>query len=160
MIDWPEKYRPDRTAVHVHNEMGMPAPAETVWAWLVRADLWPSWYPNSQNVEVEHGAEGLQLGSRFRWKTFGVNLKSKVEEFVPYERLGWTSRAMGIDSYHAWLIERRPAGCHVITEENQNGWLARLSHAMRPSNTSRYHQIWLQKLLEKAKSGLPPSSTS
>ena len=160
MINWPDRYGPDRTAVHVHNEMEMTVQPEVVWAWLVRAELWPTWYSNSRDVKIEGGGPDLKQGSKFRWRTFGVSLESKVEEFVPCERLGWSARATGIEAYHAWLIERRPSGCHVVTEENQKGFLARLNHALRPSHTGRYHQSWLQSLQEKAKSGPPQAPSS
>ena len=156
MISWPEKYSPERTAVHAHNELEMPVPPEAVWAWLVRADLWPTWYSNSKSVVIEGGARKLGPGVRFRWKTFGASLTSLVEEFVPSERLGWTARGTGVDVYHAWLIERTPAGCLVVTEENQNGFLARLSNSLRPGNIERYHQLWLENLMVKAKGGPPP----
>ncbi len=157
MIRWPENYKPERTSVHVRNELEMPVAPELVWAWLVRAKLWPSWYANSSNVEIEGGGLDLQPNSKFTWKTFGVQLNSKVEEFVRPERLGWNARGTGIDAYHAWLIEDRPDGCHVLTEENQNGFAARLSNAVRPRNMSRQHQNWLEGLLRKAKEGPPPS---
>jgi len=149
LISWPEKYDPKESAVHVRNELEMPVLPESVWSWLVRAQLWPTWYPNSANVAIEGGGPDLKLGSRFRWKTFGVTLDSKVEEFVPFERLGWTARSAGIDAYHAWLIEKRPS------EETQNGWIASLSNRLRPNNMSKQHQIWLERLQEKAKGGPP-----
>ncbi|MGA2200020.1 MAG: SRPBCC family protein [Nitrososphaerales archaeon] len=139
----------------MRNELEMPAPAESVWAWLIRAKLWPTWYPNSQNVLIEGGGPDLRPGSRFRWKTFGVTLSSKVEEFVPAERLAWSARSPGVATYHAWVIERRPSGCYVLTEESQNGLMARLSNALRPDNMSKYHQLWLERLMAKALSGLP-----
>jgi len=154
-IRWPEKHDPKKTSAHVRNELDMPVSPEAVWPWLVRAKLWPTLYPNSENVVIEGGAADLKLGSKFRWKTFGVTLDSKVEEFVPPERLGWSSRSMGIDSHHAWLIGRKPSGCHVLTEETVNGWLARLSNALRPKYTEKLHQVWLEGLLEKAKGGPP-----
>jgi hypothetical protein len=156
LINWPEKYSPERTAVHAHNELEMPAPPEAVWAWLVRADLWPTWYSNSKGVVIEDGGRKLGPGVKFRWKTFGTSLTSTVEEFVPNERLGWTARAMGVDVYHAWLINRTPTGCLVVTEENQNGLLARLSNSLRPGNIERYHQVWIESLMVKAKNGPPP----
>lgn len=156
MIRWPEKYRPERTAVHAHNELEMHVPPEPVWAWLIRADLWPTWYSNAKDVTIRGGAHELGPGVTFRWKTFGASLNSRVEEFVPCERLGWTASGTGIDVYHAWLIEKRPSGCYVITEENQNGILDRLSNSLRPGNTERYHRVWLQNLMVKAKQGYPP----
>jgi hypothetical protein len=159
LIRWPERYAPARTAVHVRNEMEMPGvSSEAVWAWLVRARLWPTWYINSKDVKIlgDGDGEDLRAGSRFTWKTFGASLQSVVEEFVPNERLAWSARGTGIDVYHAWLIEKRPAGCYVLTGENQNGFLARVSAALRPGNMHRYHQVWLEALNEKAKSGPPP----
>lgn len=143
--------------MHVRNELEMPAPAESVWAWLIRAKLWPTWYANSQNVMIEGGASDLAPGMRFRWRTFGVTLNSKVEEFVSGERLAWSALSAGISAYHVWLIERRPQGCYVLTEETQNGLMARMSSALRPNNMSKYHQLWLEQLMAKATAGPPPS---
>ena len=66
----------------------MPALPAAVWAWLVRAELWPTWYPNSHRVRIVNGPHSdLTLGSRFHWRTFGVAVDSTVAELVPYERL-------------------------------------------------------------------------
>ena len=96
----------------------------------------PPGTPTRQNVTIEGGGSDLMAGSRFRWKTFGVTLDSKVEEFVPPERLAWSAHSTGIDVYHAWLIQKRPSGCHVLTEESQNGLMARLSSMIEADNMS------------------------
>ena len=158
LIRWPEKYSPERTSVHVSNQLEMSVHPEVVWAWLIRAELWPTWYANSKQVVIDGGGPDLGLRSRFRWTTFGVRLDSKVEEFLPFERLAWSARAMGIDAYHAWLIEKRPSECLVLTEEAQNGWLARLSDALRPLNMSKQHQNWLESLKRKSSEGPPPAT--
>jgi hypothetical protein len=126
----------------------MPVSPEAVWPWLVRAQLWPTWYPNSENVVIEGGGPDLKVDTKFRWKTFGVTLDSAVAEFVPFERLAWSAKSTGVDAYHAWLIARKPEGCHVLTEETQNGLLASLSNALRPGNMSKFHQVWLENLLQ------------
>ena len=144
--------------VHVRNELVMPVPSDIAWAWLIRAELWPTWYRNSKRVIIEGGGPDLRAGVSFRWTTFGVRLDSKVEEFVPGERLAWTARATGIDAYHAWLIEKRVSGCDVLTEETQNGWLASLSNILRPRNMSTQHQNWLESLQQKAAGGPPPAN--
>ena len=72
----------------LRNELEMASAPETVWAWLIRAQLWPTWYPNSANIVFLTGQPpDLAFGTRFRWKTFGVTIESTVLEFVPYERL-------------------------------------------------------------------------
>jgi uncharacterized protein YndB with AHSA1/START domain len=155
-IHWPERFRPGLAPVHVRNEIDVPAPPARVWPWLVRAPLWPSWYPNSANVAITGGAAELGQGSEFRWRTFSASLHSKVEEFVPPERLAWSARGSGVDVYHAWLLTATPTGCHVLTEESQYGALARLDHAVRPTRMFEGHARWLQALREKAMSGPPP----
>jgi uncharacterized protein YndB with AHSA1/START domain len=156
VINWPEKYAPERTRVHVKNELDMDSRPEIVWAWLVRAPLWPTWYSNSANVTIEGEGPDLKAGSQFHWRTFGVNLASRIEEFVPNERLAWSARGSGVDAFHAWLITPTPAGCHVLTEETQKGLLPWLNSKARPNHMGRWHQSWLEGLRSQAKKGLPP----
>ena len=157
LIRWPEKYNPDRTKIHVRNQLEIQAPSEVVWAWLIRAKLWPTWYSNSKRVVIDGGGADLRPEAKFQWTTFGVRLDSRVEEFVPAQRIAWSARATGIDAYHAWLIESRPSGCYVLTEETQNGWLAKVNNVLRPRNMSKQHQNWLESLQRKAAEGLPPT---
>ena len=157
-ILWPSGFETANCAVHVHNELAMASAPETVWAWLIRAQLWPTWYPNSSNIKFLTGQPpDLALNTRFRWKTFGVTVESEVLEFVPYERLGWNAHGTGLNSYHAWLIKKTTEGCIVITEENEGGVVAQLGKALRPNRLEQMHKIWLEKLAEKASSGLPPA---
>lgn len=157
VVRWPDHYSPAVAPVHVRNEIDMEGPAGAVWAWLVRARLWPTWYENSAEVEFLDGAPpDLGPDVRFRWTTFGVTLESRVLEFVPSERIAWDARGRGVDAYHAWVISETSRGVHVLTEETQHGWLARLGHSLRPQHMHRYHQIWLEALRKKAAAGPPP----
>jgi len=156
-ILWPVGYEPANCPVHTCNEISLNSLPEVVWAWLIRAQLWPTWYPNSANVVFLKGQPpNLALGTQFRWKTFGVTIKSTVLEFVPYERLAWDAHGTGLNAYHAWLIEKTENGCHVLTEETQHGLIARLGKTLRPKRMQQMHQVWLERLREKASSGLPP----
>ena len=157
-IVWPIQYEPANCPVHVRNELEMASAPETVWAWLIRAQLWPTWYPNSANIQFLSGQPpDLAFGTRFRWKTFGVTIESTVLEFVPYERLAWDAHGTGLNAYHAWLIQKTEQGCNTITEETEGGGIARLGRALRPSRMEQQHQIWLEGLRDKASRGLPPS---
>jgi Polyketide cyclase / dehydrase and lipid transport len=157
-IVWPIKYEPSICPVHVRNEIAIASSPEVVWAWLIRAQLWPTWYPNSANIVFLSGQPpDLAFGARFRWKTFGVTIESTVLEFVPFERLAWDGHGTGLDAYHAWLIQKTDSGCKVITEETQGGGVARLGKALRPHRMEQQHQVWLEGLRDKASSGLPPA---
>ena len=156
MIQWPQRYAPGRAPVHVRNELLIAAPREVVWAWLVHAPEWPTWYPNSHNVRVNGGSSSqLALNASFTWRTFGVSIRSTVLEFVPPERIAWNAFGTGIDAYHAWLITPTPGGAQVLTEETQHGWVARLGSCLLPNRMSRYHQLWLECLGAVARTGPP-----
>jgi hypothetical protein len=154
-VNWPSRYRPEATAVHVRNELVMDARAEQVWAWLIRASRWPEWYPNAHAVRIAGAAHDLSTGASFDWRTFGAAVHSVVEEFFPPERIGWTGRGFGLDIYHGWVIEPRAGGCWVLTEENQNGIAARVQALLLPRRMHRYHQLWLERLGAKAREGMP-----
>jgi len=133
------------------------APPEKVWEWLIRAERWPDWYPNSSKIRfINPPGPDLQEGTEFGWKTFDVNITSKVQEFVPEERIAWDGDgALGVRVYHAWLLQKVEGGCHVLTEERQFGVLCRLDHWLRPKRMHDGHQVWLERLREKARGGLP-----
>ncbi|MDR3465190.1 MAG: SRPBCC domain-containing protein [Xanthobacteraceae bacterium] len=156
-IHWPERYAPDRVAVRVSNEITVAAEPAAVWAWLIRASLWPTWYPNSHRVAIEGGAADLSAGARFTWRTFGVAVRSTVREFVAQERIAWGGAGLMMDVYHAWLIEPRPAGCRVLTEEHQNGLGPRLQAALMPRRMFEGHELWLARLKANAEGGCLPA---
>lgn len=160
-IEWPERYRPERCPVHVRNETVALASPDDVWAWLVRAPLWPTWYPNSSNVRLLNGdGRDLALGTRFDWRTFGVAIRSTVIEFRAPERITWNAFGLGVDACHAWLIERVAAGTRILTEETQYGWSARLNTLLMPNRMHHHHQVWIENLGRRASLGRPPDVAS
>ena len=154
-IRWPGEFSPARSPIHVRNELPMLDRPEVVWAWLIRAQDWPTWYPNSKRVRIDGGGANLAPGATFRWRTFGVVLLSHVEEFVPSERLAWNARGLGVWAYHAWLLRPTASGCTVVTEETQHGFVARAGRFLMPKRMERFHQLWLEELEKKARQGPP-----
>ncbi len=151
-INWPSKYHPDNCAVHVANAMDMDVSMEAAWDRLIHATQWPNWYSNATNVRImDPQKKKLDLGVKFRWKTFGMTINCTVEEFLPFERLAWSSESFGMGVYHAWLLCDRPQGCHVITEETQNGFIPKIAASLMPGKMHKFHQIWLEGLNETAK---------
>jgi hypothetical protein len=84
---------------------------------------------------------------------------SRVEEFVPAERIAWTARGTGVEAYHAWLLTPVADGCRVLTEETQYGWLARAGRLLLPNRMHTQHQRWLDALAGQAMGGSPDSSS-
>jgi hypothetical protein len=88
-IHWPDGFHPEQADLFAHNEIVVHASCEKVFANIVDAQVWPSWYSNSHNVTLLNSPDGkLHGGTRFSWDTFGVHIESRVHEFVPNSRLG------------------------------------------------------------------------
>ncbi len=154
IIDDPS-FKPGVAPVSVRNEMAVAAAPEQVWATLIRAAAWPTWYPNSKNVHIDGGGAELFANAVFSWATFGVRLRSVVQVFEPPERLAWTANGIGVEAYHAWLIIPAANGCRVVTEETQYGWLARTVNWLMPARMYRGHQLWLERLAARCRSATP-----
>jgi hypothetical protein len=156
-IRWPEKYLPAKTHVFASNEIVIRATPEVIWAWLILAEEWPSWYPNSKNIHFRSiSGPNLRDRARFAWTTFGIRVFSKVLEFEPYVRLAWESQGMGVHAYHTWLLMPLEDGStHVITQETQVGWLSRLVAKFMPTRVQDQHKVWLEGLSRKALGGPP-----
>ena len=150
-IHWPDRYSPGNSPIHVVNELVMAAPAEMVWKVLIRAAEWPDYYANASKVVIEGGGPELFAGARFTWKTFGVDLRTQVQEFEPNARIAWLATAPLLEAYHAWLIEPAPGGgCRVVTEETQHGLTARAGRLIYPGRMEHWHQPWLEGLEARA----------
>uniref|UniRef100_UPI0035CA8446 SRPBCC family protein n=1 Tax=uncultured Sphingomonas sp. TaxID=158754 RepID=UPI0035CA8446 len=148
-IRWPAAYAPGVMPVHVVNTLAMAADPAAVWKRLIAAEGWPAFYTNASNVRVDGGGD-LRPGVTFRWRTFGVDLVSTVEEFVPGERIAWLAHGTGVIAYHAWAIAPAASGCIVVTEETQRGVMARLGKLLMPGRMHRQHQLWLEGLARVA----------
>ncbi|MCI4066764.1 SRPBCC family protein [Micromonospora sp. R77] len=139
---WPRGLEPERTPVHVRNEAWVPLPPEAVWARLVDAVAWPSWYANAHRVVVVDAA-ALGPGVRFRWTTLHVRVSCVVDRWEPGRLLGWTGRALGSSGHHRWVLTPLDGGTRVVTEETQAGPVPRLAGRWLTRSLLRWHQRWL-----------------
>lgn len=156
-IRWPAGHRPEESAFHAVNELQMSAAPEAVWAWICRPDLWPSYYSNAKLIKHLGGPwPKLELGSRFRWLSFGAFVTSEVLEYEPGQRIAWDARVLGGRGHHGWLLRRRAGGTLVRTEETQKGpGIQVVKPVLRPIMV-RLHQRWLEGLARVAAEGGPP----
>lgn len=145
-IEWPEGYHPDECPLHVRNELEMSVPCDQVWQHLVRAPLWPTWYPNSFRVRLSQAEPDLRMGTRFSWITFLTYIKSEVIVFDAGRETGWAAHGFGCTGYHVWQLQSTDKGCRVVTEETQKGWLVRAVQLILHPVMRFFHQLWLERL--------------
>lgn len=113
---------------------------------LVEASAWPAWYSNAHDVTLASAQSELTAGSNFTWTTFGIVVHSEVREFVPGRRLAWFGRAPGIAAYHTWVLSPLATGCHVVTDETNNGPQAVALRRDQPDAIHDGHAQWLAQL--------------
>jgi uncharacterized protein YndB with AHSA1/START domain len=154
-IHWPENYLPEQATFFVHNEIEIITPPQVVWDILVQAEAWPKWYVGALNVTVLHPAGSrLAADGVFAWNTMDLDFESRIKEFAPPFRLSWESRKYSIKGYHAWLIIPTDKGCHVITDESQNGLLALAQKIFLPNKLRKLHDVWLGELKKQAEAAV------
>jgi hypothetical protein len=106
-VHWPAGHEPAGAAIHEVNSGRSVATPELVWAWLVRPDLWHTYYANVRDVRHIAGPwPEIGLGSQFSWVTFRAPVITKVTGFEPYERLAWTGSGRGSRGHHARILLR------------------------------------------------------
>jgi uncharacterized protein YndB with AHSA1/START domain len=157
VISWPDEHTPERSAFHAVNELQMQAGPEVVWEWICRPDLWSTYYSNAKFIKHLGGPwPKLELGSRFRWLSFGAFVTSEVVEYEPPQRISWDAKVLGGRGYHGWLLRPQEGGTFVRTEETQKGpGIQVVKPALRPMMV-RLHQRWLEGLSTVSAGGPPP----
>jgi hypothetical protein len=147
-IHWPTGFEPASADLFSHNELVINARCERVWQHIVDATRWPEWYPNSRDVRIVGGSPVLAAGTIFRWTTFGLPLESRINEFVPYTRIGWFGYAPGTapSFYHTWYLQPDGPGCRVVTDEVGKGPDAAHLRNTDEGLMHRGHDLWLAGL--------------
>jgi hypothetical protein len=77
------------------------------------------------------------------WDTFGVHIKSHINEFVVNSRIGWFGNGTGMRAYHTWyLIPKGKNRTFVVMEECVYGAGARDLRQKDPAVMHRGHELW------------------
>jgi uncharacterized protein YndB with AHSA1/START domain len=147
-IHWPADFIPEAADLFSHNEIFVNASCEKVWNYVVDAQLWPTWYPNSNDIQLLDGAKRLGPDVRWRWTTFGVAIESQVKEYVQDSRLGWYGYSPGSAPafYHTWLLQPCNGGCLVVMDEAGFGIAAVQLREADEGLMHRGHDLWLATL--------------
>ena len=154
-VIWPTKYDPKISAIYALNDIDVKAPPEVVWKLLIDAKDWVNYFPDEKEVELPDGATELAPGMLYTRVTIGFKMHPVVTEFEPFRRLSWSTTVegdkTGSSAYHGWVITPTAEGCHVLSEETQQGefFLDQLGHK-KPGGLFSYHQDWVEKLAKAA----------
>ncbi len=155
-INWPDQFDPRQSDFYVHNEIEINASPEVVWKLMVEAHDWKNWYEGIENIRFEDPEQRrLELNTKVFWNSMGQSLNNTVLDCRPYASLAWQFDEEKIQGYHAWVIIPTESGCKVVTDESQNGKLARLQKIFIPRKLMKQHDNWLRLLKEQAEATDP-----
>jgi len=154
-VIWPEPFHPSLSAIYGLNDIEIRAPAATVWQLLIDAEKWHRYFTPENQVRILGGERELALGTRLTRVTGGVPMSLVITECVPAQRLAWATTVDGDDTgstaYHGWVITPTQGGCHVLTEETQQGpFFLEMIGRQNPGLLYRYHQEWVETLARAA----------
>jgi len=154
-VIWPEQFHPKISAIYGLNDIDVAAPAQTVWKLLVDAENWHRHFTPENQVRVLGGERELALGTQLTRVTAGYPMSLEVTECLPGRRLAWATTVDGDDTgstaYHGWVITPTAQGCHVLTEETQQGpFFLEMVGRANPGLLYRYHQEWVESLARAA----------
>jgi uncharacterized protein YndB with AHSA1/START domain len=156
-VIWPDQFHPKASAIYALNDIDVKAPPGVVWKLLVDAENWASYFPAEAQVKILSGEPELALGTKYSRVTVGFPMKLIVTECVPDRRLAWSTVVDGDETsssaYHGWVVTPTDEGCHVLTEETQQGsfFLDEIGRK-HPGALYRYHQDWVERLAHAAES--------
>ena len=154
-VIWPVEFHPKKSAIYALNDIDVNAPAKTVWKLLVEAKNWSRYFPAENQVNILNGDPELALGTKYTRVTVGIRCQLIVTEYMPGRRLAWSTVVEGDETgssaYHGWVITPTAEGCHVLSEETQQGpyFLEEIGRK-HPGALYLYHQQWGESLARAA----------
>jgi len=154
-VIWPARYDPRVSAIYALNDIEVKARPEMIWKLLVEAGYWSRYFPAEDQVKILSGEPELALGTPFHRVTVGYPMSLTVTECEPGRRLAWATTVdgdvTGSSAYHGWVITPTKDGCHVLTEETQQGdFFLEVIGRQHPGALYRYHQEWIECLARAA----------
>ncbi|ADW68504.1 SRPBCC domain-containing protein [Granulicella tundricola] len=154
-VIWPHRFDPKTSAIYALNDIDVKAPPEMIWKLLVDAEHWSSYFPAENQVKILSGEAELELGTKWTRMTVGIPTRLIVTEYEPNTRLSWSTTVdgdeTGSSAYHGWVITPTDRGCHVLSEETQQGpYFLEALGRKHPGGLYSYHQEWVEKLARAA----------
>lgn len=122
------------------------ADSKKVWTVLTDIDKWSSWNTDISNSKL-NGT--LKAETTFDWKTGGAKIHSILHTVKPYEKLGWTGKALGTFAIHNWSLTETDGQTTVYVEESMQGFLVKLFKKTFNKTLKNGMQKWLDLLKQE-----------
>ena len=133
--------------VITRDEVLIDAPLGTIWSLQSDISSWSEWLPDIDASTVEGP---LEVGTIFRWQTYGLSIESTIQEIDAPRRIVWSGLAQSITAIHAWTMTPSEDRVLVHTEESWDGDPVRAQPEEMQQTLDGSLRAWLQNLKHKA----------
>jgi len=135
-----------KESVIIHSTM------EMVWRTFTDLTCWTAWNTVMKDVSSDEKCltNGKDLKCSFRPFLFPIEVRIKVEEVIPYDRVVWSARKKGLFAFHEFFFRKHEKGILVTSKETFTGLLAKASGSLLPVKTMHALTKTFLKDLKKA----------
>ena len=137
----------ENAPVITRDEILIDAPLDTIWSLQTDISSWSEWQPDIDASTIEGP---LEVGTVFRWQTYGLSIESTIQEIDAPRRIVWSGLAHGITAIHAWTMTPSEDRVLVHTEESWDGDPVRAEPEEMQQALDGSLRAWLQSLKHKA----------
>ena len=137
----------ENAPVITRDEILIDAPLDTIWGLQTDISSWSQWQPDIDASTIEGP---LEVGTVFRWQTYGLSIESTIQEIDAPRRIVWSGLAHGITAIHVWTMTPSEDRVLVHTEESWDGDPVRAEPEQMQQALDDSLRAWLQSLKHKA----------
>ena len=137
----------ENAPVITRDEILIDAPLDTIWSLQTGISSWSEWQPDIDASTLEGP---LEVGTVFRWQTYGLSIESTIQEIDAPRRIVWSGLAQGITAIHSWTMTPSEDRVLVHTEESWDGDPVRAEPEEMQQALDGSLRAWLQSLKHKA----------
>jgi hypothetical protein len=137
----------ENAPVITRDEILIDAPLDTIWGLQTDISSWSQWQPDIDASTIEGP---LEVGTVFRWQTYGLSIESTIQEIDAPRRIVWSGLAHGITAIHVWTMTPSEDRVLVHTEESWDGDPVRAEPEEMQQALDGSLRAWLQSLKHKA----------
>jgi hypothetical protein len=137
----------ENAPVITRDEILIDAPLDTIWSLQTGISSWSEWQPDIDASTIEGP---LEVGTVFRWQTYGLRIESTIQEIDAPRRIVWSGLAHGITAIHSWTMTPSEDRVLVYTEESWDGDPVRADPEEMQQALDGSLRAWLQSLKHKA----------
>jgi hypothetical protein len=125
---------------------------EKVWNTFTDLTRWTQWNTVMSDIVCNDQClvNGKDITCCFRPFLFPINVKIKIQEIIPFNRIVWSAEKKGLFAFHEFFFQDGEKGVLVISKETLSGPLTSAGGLLLPEKRMRSLTKTFLKDLKKA----------